>query len=75
MMLEGLRQIVGDDAFFAFARDLEDAYGYGNISTAQFIALAKADSGLAGADLDKLDQYFQQWLYGTVKPTILPSAF
>ncbi len=75
MMLEGLRQIVGDDAFFAFARDIEDTYGYGNISTAEFIALAKADSGLAGAELDQLDQYFQQWLYGTVKPTILPSDF
>ncbi len=75
MMLEGLRQIVGDDAFFALARAIASKHAYGNISTAQFIALAEADSGLTGAALDRLDRYFKQWLYAKVKPTILPSDF
>jgi len=50
-------------------------YRYGNISTAQFIAEAKKASGLKGAKLSLLDQYFQQWLYGQTKPTILPESF
>lgn len=75
MMLEGLRQIVKDGRFFALARDIQSTYGHGNISTAQFIAIAKADSGLSGSALHKLGKYFHQWLYWNHKPTILPSGF
>lgn len=75
MTLEGYRQIVGDAKFLEFARELQTRFGYGNVSTAQVIALAKEISAFAGPDLDLLDQYFQQWLYGSVKPTILPSSF
>jgi len=75
MMLEGLRQIIGDTKFFAFAKDIMGTYGGGNITTQQFIDLAKQDSGLSGADLTLLNTYFQQWLYGNVKPTVLPSSF
>ena len=74
-MLEGYREIVGDDAFYGFARSLNSEYAYGNISLEEFIAEAKAASGLAGAQLDLLDAYFQQWLLRTTKPTITPDSF
>jgi aminopeptidase N len=75
MTLEGYRQIVGDDAFFELARGLLEEYAYGNVSTEVFIEEAKAASGLTGAELDLLDEYFQQWLYGETKPDILPADF
>jgi hypothetical protein len=37
--------------------------------------VAKELSGLTGADLALLDDYFRQWLYGETKPTILPEDF
>ena len=75
MTLQGYREIVGDAKFFGLARKIVDKYAYSNISTKQFIAEAKKASGLKGAKLRKLDQYFQQWLYGETKPTILPEDF
>ena len=75
MTLEGYRQIVGDERFFAFARTLQSRFAYGNVSTPEFIAVAKERSGLAGAELALLDTYFQQWLYGTTKPTVVPADF
>lgn len=75
MTVQGYREIVGDQKFFAFVRAMVEEYAYGNISTEQFIADAKDASGFGGAKLDLLDQYFQQWLYGTTKPTILPEDF
>ena len=76
MTIQGYREILGDDAqFFDFAIALEDRFGYGNISTQEFIDLAKEFSGFSGAELELLDDYFQQWLYGTTKPTITPDDF
>ena len=75
MTLQGYREIVGDAKFFGLADDLLDEYRYGNISTQEFIAEAKKASGFKGAKLSLLDQYFQQWLYGETKPTILPEDF
>ena len=45
------------------------------MSTAEFIAVAEELSGFTGAELELLDQYFQEWLYGETKPTILPEDF
>jgi aminopeptidase N len=75
MVIEGYREIVGDATFFEFAKALQTEFAYGNISTAEFIEFAKEFSGLTGSDLQLLDVYFQQWLYGTVRPTILPDDF
>ena len=75
MTLEGYRQIVGDERFFAFARTLQSRFAHGNVSTPEFIAVAKERSGLAGAELALLDTYFRQWLYGTTKPTVVPADF
>ena len=75
MTVQGYREIVGDDTFFELARTLLDEFGHGNVSTEEFIETAKEVSGLTGADLALLDDYFRQWLYGTERPTILPEDF
>jgi aminopeptidase N len=75
MMLEGYRQIVGDERFFDFARALVDEFGYGNISLNEFVDLAKDFSGLEGEQLELLDDYFQEWLFLEAQPTILPEDF
>ena len=78
-MLEGYRQIVGDTAFFAFQKALVTEHAYSTIDEAQFIALAKRiateRAGFTGSNVTKLDEYFQQWLRGTVKPTLNPTTF
>ena len=76
MTIQGYREILGDDdVFFDFARALQDRFAYGNISTQEFIDLAKEFSGVTGPELELLDLYFQQWLYGTEKPTVVPDDF
>jgi aminopeptidase N len=75
MTVQGYREIVGDTKFFGLARKLNARHRHSNISTQQFIAEAKKASGLKGAKLALLDDYFQQWLYGETKPTILPEDF
>jgi hypothetical protein len=75
MMLEGFREIIGVDAFDDFAKSLQTTFAHGNIDTPQFIDFAKQHSGLSTAQLPRLDDYFQQWLYGTTKPTITPDNF
>jgi aminopeptidase N len=75
MTVQGYREIVGDATFFAFAKGLLEEFAYDNVSTEEFIEEAKDASGFDGAKLDLLDEYFQQWLYGEEKPTILPEDF
>ncbi|MGZ5347282.1 MAG: M1 family aminopeptidase [Solirubrobacterales bacterium] len=75
MVVEGTRQILGDDGFAEFIDELFDRYAYDNISTQEFIALAEEISGFTGAELELLGEFYEQWLYGTEEPTILPSAF
>ena len=75
MTLEALRQIVGTANFFDIAQAWQSDHAYGNGTTSQFISLAKQESGLSGADLVKLDAFFQQWLYGSTMPTITGANF
>jgi aminopeptidase N len=78
-MIEGLRQIIGEPAFQALIKNWQTTYRYGNADTAAFIAMTKQvaaeKGGFVQANLDKLDQYFQQWLFGTVKPALNPTTF
>jgi hypothetical protein len=78
-MIEGYHQIVGDTAFFAFMKAIATEHAYGTITGDQFVALAKRiaaeKAGFTGSNLTKLDTYFQQWLFGTVKPTLNPTTF
>lgn len=46
-----------------FLRDWATENRYGNVTTAQFIALAERDSG------QELDRFFDAWLYQLGKPT------
>jgi aminopeptidase N len=79
MMLEAYRQIVGNSTFFAFQRALVTEYAYSSISGAQFIALARRvaseRSGFVGPYVAKLDEFFQQWLYGIGRPALTPATF
>ena len=75
MTVQGYREIVGDDVFFPFARAVQRRFAHGNISTAEFIDFAGRRSGLRGAERSLLDDYFEQWLYGESRPTILPDDF
>lgn len=72
MTLEGFREIVGAAAFDQFARDLQTQFAHGNIDTPEFIVFAKQSSGFTGPRLALLDEYFQQWLYGTTQPMLMP---
>jgi Peptidase family M1 domain len=74
-MLEGYRQIVGNQLFNDFARALLEQHGYGNISVEQFVALAKQVSGFEGQQLELLDDYFHHWLFREQRPGIVPEDF
>jgi aminopeptidase N len=63
MTLEALREKVGDFAFFRIMSDWAQQNRFGNVTTAQFVALAEADSGL------DLNHFFDVWLYHAEKPT------
>jgi aminopeptidase N len=63
LTLQALREKVGDRAFFRILRDWAAQHRYGNVRTAQFIALAERDSGR------DLRHFFDVWLYQPAKPT------
>jgi aminopeptidase N len=72
MVMEALREIVGEDKFKAVLKTYLSSHQYGNASTRQFIDLWKSDSGKSPA---QLELFFREWLYGTEKPGINPSNF
>jgi aminopeptidase N len=63
MTLQALRVKIGDETFFKLLRDWYRENRYGNVTTADFIALAERESG------QQLDNFFDVWLYQPVKPT------
>jgi len=62
MALQALREKLGTRTFFRILRDWAAEHRYGNVTTAQFIALAERDSGR------DLDHFFRVWLYRPAKP-------
>jgi aminopeptidase N len=62
MALEVLRQQVGEAAFLGTLREWASANAYGDATTAEFIALAEAQSG------QELSPLFDAWLYRQGKP-------
>ena len=74
-MLQGLRQIIGNDRFFEFAKKLVGKHEYGTISRKQFVSEAKQASGLHGKKLKRLGSYFHQWLLGDKRPKLTPADF
>ncbi|HTU15979.1 MAG TPA: M1 family aminopeptidase [Solirubrobacterales bacterium] len=73
--LEGYAQIVGDVKMQEFAKTLMADHGAGAITTAEFINLALEISDFTGPDLAQLQDYWDEWLYGNVKPTLTPASF
>jgi hypothetical protein len=72
MVVQGTFEILGEDGFDEFVGEIFDRFRYGNISTQEFIATAEEVSGFTGAQLDLLGDFYEQWLYGTTEPTIMP---
>ena len=64
MTLEVLRQEVGSRDFFVILRKWAQQNEYGNVSTADFIALSERVSG------EDLDDFFEAWLYVAEKPAL-----
>ncbi len=62
--LHALRLEVGDDAFFKTLTAYAQRHQYGNVTTADFIAVAEATSGQDLSDL------FDAWLYQDVVPDV-----
>jgi aminopeptidase N len=62
MTLQALRNEVGAPTFFGILRAWYSENLYGNVSTADFIALAERESG------EQLDELFQEWLYEEGRP-------
>ena len=63
MTLQALRKKIGDTVFFRLLRDWATQNRYGNVTTAEFIALAEQESGM------DLQHFFDVWLYQPDKPT------
>lgn len=83
LTLHALRLLVGDETFFAILREWAKRYAYANVTTAEFIALAKemvgssTDSGAGGAGgvlspggvaNEKLADLFEAWLFAPQLP-------
>ncbi|MFF4234605.1 M1 family metallopeptidase [Actinomadura geliboluensis] len=64
MMLQFLREKMGDDAFLTLLRTWYATHKYGNARTEQFTSLAQR---IAGQDLST---FFNDWLYSPIKPEI-----
>jgi aminopeptidase N len=62
MTLQALREKIGDLAFFQLMKGWAQQNRYGNVTTAQFIALAER---LSGQDLT---QFFKVWIFQAEKP-------
>ncbi|MGO4692279.1 M1 family metallopeptidase [Glaciibacter sp. 2TAF33] len=62
MTLHALRQLIGDDDFFALLKGWASTNAGGNVSTEDFIAFAEQVSGR------DLTAFFDEWLYTGVKP-------
>jgi aminopeptidase N len=64
MTLQALRRTIGDPAFFALLKSWPAEHRDGNVRTEDFIAAAEK---AAGKDLG---DFFEAWLFGTVKPAV-----
>ena len=65
MTLEALRQEVGSPDFFVILRRWAQQNEYGNVTTADFIALSERVSG------EDLDTFFHAWLEVAERPALL----
>ncbi|MCV2489409.1 M1 family metallopeptidase [Geodermatophilus sp. YIM 151500] len=64
MTLHALRQVIGDETFFAVVRAWAESQAGDTVSTDEFVALAEELSGR------QLDDLFDAWLYTQEKPAL-----
>jgi aminopeptidase N len=64
LTLHALRRTVGDEAFFDTLRTYTQLHAYGNVSTADFVAVAEEVSGMS------LGGLFDSWLYTGETPEL-----
>lgn len=62
-VLHMLRHIVGDSLFFESLADYRQEYLWSSASTEDFQSVVEATAGM------DLDYFFQQWIYGTNRPS------
>ena len=62
--LQGLRMLMGDARFFALLREWTGTHRYGNVTTDEFLALARARGGA------EAERFLRQWLYGRDRPAL-----
>ena len=62
MTLQALREKVGDEVFFGILREWYEENAGGNVTTADFVALAEEESG------QELDEFFEIWLSRDGRP-------
>ena len=62
MTLQALREKVGDFTFFQIMQAWAARNQYGNVRTADFIALSEQEQGV------NLHRFFDVWLYEPEKP-------
>jgi aminopeptidase N len=72
MTMLGMRAVLGDATFRSTMRRYLAENLYGTVTTEEFIALVK---DVDPARADRWTEYFRQWLYGTVKPTMTKDNF
>jgi len=80
MVMEAIRQIVGEPTFLDIQRAWLQEHAYSAATTEDYIATVKR---LSGKDPDCWDEFFQQWLYTSYtgspaagnKPQITPANF
>ena len=75
MMLQALREIIGNGASCTLARALARRQSLRARHHRRVHRPGQAKSGLQRRDLTKLDTFFQQWLFGTTMPTITGGNF
>ena len=73
-LIQGYRMIIGDSAFFDFAKTLQAKYAYGNISTPQFVHEAK-DASATPAPTCSCSIATSSSGLRTEKPTVMPADF
>ena len=64
IVLQALREEVGEETFFTILQAYADRYQYGVAGTDEFIAVAEEASGQA------LDDFFESWLFSKTLPAL-----
>ncbi|WP_408055334.1 M1 family metallopeptidase [Streptomyces paludis] len=73
MVLQRVREAVGDDTFFRIVRGWAREHRHGNAGTRDFTAYVECEAGKSGGDGStgkKLDLLWDVWLYGKAKPPL-----